>query len=103
MKYRIEYTLRAIDDLESAFQWIGQDSPRHAAKWRGGMLNAIESLSHFPKRCPLAPENDAFKSEIRQLLYGKNHGIYRILFTIQKRTVFILHIRHTARNLIGTE
>ena len=35
--------------------------------------------------------------EIRQLV----HGAYRILFTIAKDTVYVLHIRHGARQPLG--
>jgi hypothetical protein len=34
---------------------------------------------------------------VRQLLYGRNPHVYRILFTIEAETVKILHIRHGRR------
>lgn len=36
----------------------------------------------FPERCAFAQENAFFPEDIRQLLYGKRSGVYRILFTI---------------------
>ena len=50
--------------------------------------------------CPLAPENDEFEEEIRELLYGKRQHRYRILFTIREQAVVVLHIRHGAREHI---
>lgn len=97
MRYQIEYTRRAEADLIAAFEWIAKDSPQNAAKWRKGLLDAIDSLDSFPLRCSLAPEKSKIKGEIRQLLYGKDHGIYRILFTVKDKSVYILHIRHAAR------
>ena len=62
-----------------------------------GLHEAIASLARLPKRCPLAPENKSFPSEVRQLLYGRRQYRYRILFTIEGDTVVILHIRHGRR------
>lgn len=59
-------------------------------------------LSDYPQRCPLAPESDAFDVHIQQLLYGRRRHRYRVLFTIQGKTVRILHIRHGARKPLGT-
>ncbi|WP_293092646.1 type II toxin-antitoxin system RelE/ParE family toxin [Moorena sp. SIOASIH] len=71
------------------------------------LLKAIESLSQFPKRCPLARENKYFSQEIRQLLYGRGRNSYRILFTIlelpERATVRILHIRHASQQTLGEE
>lgn len=69
------------------------------------MLDAIESLSEMPKRCPLAKENEYFSQEIRQLLYGQGRNAYRILFTIIEEQhlpiVRIIHIRHSALPTLG--
>jgi len=51
----------------------------------------------------LPRENDAFEETIRQLLYGKKRGTYRILFTVKKGTVEVLHIRHAARQYLGPD
>jgi hypothetical protein len=37
----------------------------------------------------IAPENDEFVEEIRQMIVGR----YRVLFTIQGRKVHVLHVR----------
>jgi hypothetical protein len=61
------------------------------------LLDKIYTLENLPTRCPIAPENDAFDVEVRQLLFGK----YRILFWIDGRIVRVLHIRHGARRRLG--
>lgn len=38
-----------------------------------------------------------FKYELRQLVYGRRHGRYRVIFTIRERAVHVLHVRHGAR------
>ncbi len=57
-------------------------SAMKASKLYAGLLEAIESVSQMPKRCPLARENEYFSQEIRQLIYGRGRNSYRILFTI---------------------
>jgi plasmid stabilization system protein ParE len=89
---KVEITALAEADLETIYQRIREDSPTRAAEWRQGLLQAAQALAQFPHRCPLAPESGA-ALETRQVLYGR----YRVLFTITGETVYILHLRHTAR------
>ncbi|NEP40582.1 MAG: type II toxin-antitoxin system RelE/ParE family toxin [Okeania sp. SIO2H7] len=98
MEYRVEITDVALAEAEEAYMWmIDQLSPETAEKWFDGLMESVESLNKSPKRCSLAPENDVFSEEIRQLLYGKGRGTYRILFTVSESTVYILHVRHASR------
>jgi plasmid stabilization system protein ParE len=93
----------AVEGMESAYRWIEGDSPRGAHKWVKGLMEAIESLKFLPRRCALAPENEAFEEEVRQLLYGKRAGVYRILFTVQQDTVNVVHIHHSAQQWVTPE
>jgi hypothetical protein len=61
------------------------------------LQDAIASLAQFPERCALAPESTVFPFEVRHLLYGHAPHVYRILFTIEDKTVYVLHIRHSRR------
>ncbi|MCC7142209.1 MAG: type II toxin-antitoxin system RelE/ParE family toxin [Candidatus Eisenbacteria bacterium] len=80
-----------------AFEWLRERSETAATRWLANLEDAIRSLEQFPERCSLAPENEVFEEEIRQLLFGKDHGIYRVLFTVRGNEVHILHFRHSAR------
>ncbi len=100
MAYRVELSSRAIREAEEARDWIAQDSPRRAAAWYQRLLDKIESLKEYPERCPLAPESDAFEEKIRQLLYGKRRGVYRVLFAVRGEVVYIFSIRHSARDFL---
>jgi plasmid stabilization system protein ParE len=71
MTYRVIIEPPAEAELEEAYQWIARAAPQAAARWYNGLVEAIDSLESLPERCPLAPENDAFDEDIRQLLYGK--------------------------------
>ena len=102
-KYHVEITAAAEAELREAYLWIREDSPERATRWRKGLLKQIERLETLPERCPLAPENAFFAEEIRQLLYGRRSRVYRILFTIEKDTVYVLHIRHGARQVLRKE
>jgi plasmid stabilization system protein ParE len=108
MKYRVEISSVAEAEADGAFLSLSQlTSPAKASEWYGGLLEAIESLSAMPRRCPLARENEYFSQEIRQLLYGRGRASYRILFAIleteEVATVRILHIRHSSQQTIGDE
>jgi plasmid stabilization system protein ParE len=97
MEYRIKIAVKAYMDAEEAYAWIAERAPIRAAKWYLNLFKAIESLQIQPFRCGLAPEADAFKEEIRQLLFGKRQHKYRILFVVRGDTVNILRIVHGAR------
>jgi plasmid stabilization system protein ParE len=85
--------------------------PERARRWYDGLLQADQSLAQFPRRCPLAAENEAFpEAGVRQLLYGTGRGIFRLLFYVREReegelpTVRILHVRHASqRRLVQQE
>lgn len=74
---------------------------RHAGaaglRWFRGLERGVASLAEFPKRCPLAPENNNFPFEVRHLLYGRKPNIYRVVFTVKSDKVIILHILHGRR------
>ena len=57
----------------------------------------METLVNFPERCPVADKSDVFREEVRQLLFGKKHGAYRIIFAIRDDVVRILAVRHCSR------
>lgn len=59
-------------------------------KWARELRTAVfEQLAVAPKGFPLAPEDDEFAEEIRQMIVDR----YRVLFTIKGRKVHVLHIR----------
>jgi plasmid stabilization system protein ParE len=93
---KVEITALAEADLETIYLHIRADSPTRAVEWRQGLLQAAQALEQFPQRCSLAPESGG-ALEIRQLLYGR----YRVLFTTTHDTVYVLHIRHSARQQLA--
>jgi plasmid stabilization system protein ParE len=101
-RYRVEITSRAKGQAAEAFQWLAERSPTQAARWYNGLLRAIRSLERYPRRYPIAPENELFVEEVRQMLYGKRAGTYRILYEIHGDIVYVTHVRHGARRPLGS-
>jgi plasmid stabilization system protein ParE len=97
MKLCVFIETRAVRDLDEASGWVAERSPEAAERWLNAIEAEIYSLAHFPERCPLARENGQFPYELRQLVYGKRHGPYRIIFTVRNAAVHVLHVRHGAK------
>jgi plasmid stabilization system protein ParE len=103
MKYRVVVSEPAKAEADEAYAWISQYSLVRAQKWFNGLFKAIASLDEYPERYPLAPEAELFNREIRQMLYGKRRGVYRVLFEIQGEIVQVSNIRHGARRFVEPE
>jgi plasmid stabilization system protein ParE len=98
MVFRVEITAEAEQDGAALLDWLlKQHAGETGIRWFLALEDAIATLSKFPERCQLAPENSRFPFEVRQLLYGRKPHTYRILFTIEGDTVYVLHIRHGRR------
>jgi plasmid stabilization system protein ParE len=95
MTYRVRTTRRAEEDAAAIFAWIASaaEQPREAARWLDGLERVLLSLRIHPQRCPLAPESSFLGREVRQLLFHR----HRLHFTIERREVRVLHIRHGSR------
>ncbi|QDT43490.1 Plasmid stabilization system protein [Gimesia alba] len=93
MKYKVEITPSAENDVEQAYCYIRNDSPVNAVRWRKQFYKIAGTLSRFPEGCGFALENELVDFEVRQKL----HGSYRILFTVDGNRVIVLHVRHCAR------
>lgn len=99
-KFRVIIQPSASAEMEEAFLWIAEQNPEAAVYWFHGLEEAIRGLESMPERFPLAPENDAFREEIRRLIYGRRTGRYRVFFTIRGDSVHVLHVRHGARDYL---
>jgi plasmid stabilization system protein ParE len=97
MEYRVEVTEVAAAEIDSAYEWIKERAPDAAETWYDGLMAALSSLRHHPRRCARVLTTDLEKSEIRQLIYGRRRGRYSVLFMIHGDTVEVLRVRHGAR------
>ena len=106
MVYRVSLTAQARDDIADVFAYIVRaGAAESAGKWVDRIEAEIFSLDEMPRRCPVAPESEKFGIEIRQLIFGKRTGTYRIIFRVDEgsQDVHILTIRHTSRDEIKLE
>ncbi len=99
MEYRVELTSRASKDLEEIYAWVVANAPLRGPLWFNRFEQSILSLRIFPERCPLEPSLSTRRHEVRKLLFGRRHDVYRIYFTVIGGVVHVLHIRHGARKL----
>jgi plasmid stabilization system protein ParE len=99
MAYLVELAARAARDLEILYLEKNAAESQAAARWYNGLEDAVFRLATHPVRCPVAPEAQKLKRELRHLLYGKKPRVYRVIYQIdeKRQTVWVLHIRHGAR------
>ncbi len=101
MSYHVVVTARARADAVQAFRWIADHSPDSAARWYVGLEKAIAKLSSMPERHPTAEdESQQLGVTLRQMLYGRRRGIYRLLFSIDGDIVTLHYVRHSAQGPI---
>lgn len=101
MPYLVRLADRALRDMEAIYEFIEADTSEKAFAWFNELAETIYSLEQFPERGTRVPEN----KKLRQLLFGRAPGIYRIIFALDKRNrvVNVLHIRHGARPALPAE
>lgn len=90
-RYAVIFELSAQEDTRRSYDWGCRAwGKKEAQRWVRQIRTAVsKQLSLMPKGFPIAPENDEFAEEIRQMIVGR----YRVLYTIRKRTIHVLHIR----------
>jgi plasmid stabilization system protein ParE len=105
MSYQVSLTEQAHRDLlESCAWWAENRSAEQAERWYDGFAKAIRSLATKPENRPLAPENEAFPYELRQLHYGLGkRPTHRAVFTIRPDTVLVLRVRHLAQKPLSPD
>jgi len=102
MTYRVELADRAVRDLELLYlEKNAVDSPS-VARWYNRLEKAVSALGRYPKRCPMAPESRKMKRKLWHLPFGKKPHVYRVIYEIdeQQETVWVLTIRHAARQKV---
>ena len=99
--YQVIILPSAERDIGGAYEWLAEQDAEAAIRWYNRLLEVIFSLDTFPERCPLAPESEFLKPEIREIFHGRRQNKYRILFTVSKNEVHVLHVRHGARLAVG--
>lgn len=89
-RYAVIFEASAQEDVRRSYDWGCRVwGKKEAQRWVRQLRTAVsKQLSLLPKGFPIAPENDEFAEEIRQMVVGR----YRVLYTIRKRKVHVLHV-----------
>jgi plasmid stabilization system protein ParE len=82
VKVQVVIEPRAERDIDEAAGWIAVHAADAAEHWFDAMQSAIQSLADFPQRCPRARECLSARYVLRQLVFGRRRGRYRLIFTI---------------------
>jgi len=102
MDFRVELSAQAQSDISSIHDWLrSQSAGETGERWFVALGAAIAALMSMPSRCPMAPESQDSPIEVRQLLYGRQPNVYRILFAIEGEVVQVLHVRHGRRRPVA--
>jgi plasmid stabilization system protein ParE len=104
VKYRVRLTAKAEADVDGVLRWFQEQQATVAGgRWFSRLMAKIDTLETHPERCGIADESEDLGVEIHELLFGKRHGVYRILFQIEGQTVQILRVWHGARDRVSPE
>jgi len=96
--YHVIVTPTADDEAMEAFRWYAERSATAAGRWYAGLSRSIASLAARPERFPVSGEDSEFLGcEVRMLLQGRRRGVFRILYTVEGDTVWVLRIRHNTQ------
>ena len=98
---RVIVAPRARIDIHEATRWLAERSRVASQRWHDGLQKVFAELRDHPDRHAIAEEeSERFGLVMRQRLYGRGRGTYRILYSIEGTTVYVHHVRHSARGPI---
>jgi len=97
MDYRVVWSPRALDDVESIASYISRDSTAHASAVVAKIIRATRILRRFPFAGRMVPE---FEDETlrERFVYS-----YRIIYRVQAQTVTVAAVIHGKRMLEAVE
>ena len=80
MSYRVVLSSEAKQALDEHIHYIAVEKmkPVNAERWLRKALVAVDTLSMFPNRCPIAPENKFSKHTVRMLIVDTSSFLYRV-------------------------
>jgi plasmid stabilization system protein ParE len=105
MTYRVILQPRAEREIREAARWIFDQSKseKTTLRWARSIRAKIETLRKHPTRCPIDPDSVVYGEQVRVLLAGKRHGVYRVLFAIRGDAVHVLTVRHSSQRRLSDE
>jgi toxin ParE1/3/4 len=97
MAYRVVWSPRALDDVDSIAAYISRDSTAHASAVVTKIIRATRILKRFPFAGRMVPE---FEDEAlrERFVYS-----YRVIYRVQGPTITIAAVIHGNRLLEAVE
>ena len=91
MKRKVSFTKSSRRDIKSIVDYIRQDKPIAAEKFKNTLLQKARSLTLFSERGRMLAYGKAKdKAVYRELMIGD----YRMIYKIKNETVFIMRVIH---------
>jgi addiction module RelE/StbE family toxin len=90
----IEFTPKAIEDIENLAEYIAIQSPHFAQKLVKSIFNEVDILKTFPFIGRIVPEIN--ENEVREIFYQKYRIVYHV---IDQYTIHIVTIQHGSRDV----
>ncbi len=95
MSFAVRELPKAKEDKQAILEWLLERSRQGAAAWLDAYDDALGRLRDRADSYGQALENDECPQvDVRQLLFKTRRGsVYRIIFFIDQRDVFVLRVR----------
>jgi plasmid stabilization system protein ParE len=81
-----------LNDIDAIAEFISRDSVDHASLFIDRIIDSLDHLKDFPLSGRIIPEIG--DQNCREIIYGA----YRIMYRIDKQSIWITGIIHGARN-----
>ena len=91
MIYDVILSSEAKQALDDHIYYVAfeKQEPINATRWLQKALKAVDTLSVFPSRCPIAPESNFSEYTIRMLIVDASSFLFRVDENI--KTVLVTH------------
>jgi plasmid stabilization system protein ParE len=101
MKYELLLVPAAESEVDRIIRYISERSPQGAIAWCERWEQVLAELRDDPLKFGLAPESTQYDTDVRQVLFKTRRGrMYRALFTVVGRGVYIVSVRGPGQNLL---
>ena len=94
---KIIWSPLSLERIVEISENISADKPGASVKWVESVFNEVERLKKFPQSGRVVSEIN--RPNIREILLGN----YRIIYRLEKESIFILTVRHDKQLLLEEE
>lgn len=95
MAYRVDWSPRALTDVEEIAHFIEKDSPLYAQAVVTKIIRSTAKLSDFPQVGRIVPELN--QADFRELFVYS----YRVIYRVSVNTVTVVAVIHGKRLLVS--